>query len=273
VFVEHWHWWDTITTSNSGTMTIRQNHLSGAPSATLYPTGYVLDTAPGSLPGCIGSDSLVTSCGQVQNNWVYYDFPTTCNNPVDYTLLSGGTVVLQEGCGNLYPANIQGTFSDTAPPAIKIDGNDCQGYIVNADTCSGSLPVAVTWTVAAQDDCDPSPDFVSSSKISGSTFGLGYTPVTVTYKDNTEAVATCTFNVNVNECASAAPSKAPTTPPSFAPSTSPQPSPAPSSIPSDVPSASAARIAFERGTVVVPSDAPSVSAVPSDVPSCGCDSF
>ena len=95
VFVEHWHGqWETITTSNSGTMTIRQNHLSGTPSTTLYPTGYVLNTAPGSLPGCIGSDTFVTSCGAVHDDWVYYDFPTTCNIPVDYTLISGNTYIL-----------------------------------------------------------------------------------------------------------------------------------------------------------------------------------
>ena len=95
VFVEHWHGrWETITTSNSGTMTIRQNHLSGTPSITQVPDGTAINTAPGSLPGCIGSDTLVTSCDPVYNDWVYYDFPTTCNIPVDYTLISGNTYIL-----------------------------------------------------------------------------------------------------------------------------------------------------------------------------------
>lgn len=48
---------------------------------------------------------------------------------------------------------------------------------------------------------------------------------------------------------------------------------APSIAPTTPPTARVARLAFEKGTVVVPSDAPSPSAVPSDVPSCGCDSF
>ena len=88
VFIEHWHG-NIQSTAGVGTI-----HLSGTPSITQVPDGTVINTAPGSLPGCIGSDTLVTSCDPVYNDWVYYDFPTTCNIPVDYTLISGNTYIL-----------------------------------------------------------------------------------------------------------------------------------------------------------------------------------
>ena len=88
VFIEHWHG-NIQSTAGVGTI-----HLSGIPSITQVPDGTVINTAPGSLPGCIGSDTLVTSCDPVYNDWVYYDFPTTCNIPVDYTLISGNTYIL-----------------------------------------------------------------------------------------------------------------------------------------------------------------------------------
>ena len=154
------------------------------------------------------SDTLVGEClYQVHNNWVYYDFPTTCNNYVDYTLLSGNTWTLTEGCSSLYPAQITGTFYDTAAPSIKIDGLDCEGHTINAETC-GSSSVAV-WAHSAEDDCDANPTFVSSTHQSGSSFPIGNTPVTVKYTDNRSHEATCNFNVLVNACPSPAPSAAP----------------------------------------------------------------
>jgi len=117
IFVEHWH--PGTPPPNTGTMTIQANHEPGAPSTPLIATGHVYDTAPGSLPGCRSgeSDALVISCDLVHNNWVYYDFPITCGVPVEYTLISGQTEVLTEGCTELYPAVIQGTFACATPTA------------------------------------------------------------------------------------------------------------------------------------------------------------
>jgi len=115
IFVEHWH--SGTPPANTGTMTIQANHEPGAPSTPLIAAGHVYDTAPGSLPGCRSgeSDALVLSCELVHNNWVYYDFPITCGVPVEYTLISGQTIVLTEGCTELYPAVIQGTFACATP--------------------------------------------------------------------------------------------------------------------------------------------------------------
>ena len=175
------------------------------------PDGAVINTAPGSLPGCIGSDTLVTSCNRVFydgysydnmvfNNWFYYDFPPTCNN--DLTLFEGPSSFLDEGCDNLYPASI----IRSAAPTIKIDDTDCQDYIIqalDANTCSCS-PVAVAWTATAQDDCNNNTRWIETSKISGSTFDLGTTPVTVMYKyisNGGYILSTCTFNVIVSDIA------------------------------------------------------------------------
>ena len=122
IFVEHWHGgWTTVTTATAGTMTIRKNHIDGTPSQTLYPKGVITNKAAGSLPGCPTGDILVTTCGSLPgtsgNDWVYYDFDVTCITAVDYTLLSGNTVVLTEGCTNLYPANIRAAAGDCTPAA------------------------------------------------------------------------------------------------------------------------------------------------------------
>ena len=117
IFVEHWH--GAINSlASAGTMTIRQNHLSGAPQVTLNPIGLSSNTAPGDLPSCnLNGDILVASCNRVENNWVYYDFAVTCSSPLDYTLMSGNTYVLTEGCGNLHPARILAAAGECAPTA------------------------------------------------------------------------------------------------------------------------------------------------------------
>ena len=115
---------------------------------------------------------------------------------------------------DLYPANIQGTFSDTTAPTIKIDGVDCQDHTVNAATCGGSS--AATWVTTAEDDCDSNPSLVSTTHVSGNLFPVGNTLVTVKYVDNKDNVATCTFTVSVNACPSTSPNVATTNPPTVA---------------------------------------------------------
>ena len=256
---------------NAGTMTMSQNHLPGSLTTTLSPDGHVANRQPGSLPGCVGTDVLDKSCGSTSrwsyNDWVWYNFPTTCNAAVDYTFLSGNTNVLRTGCGgNLYPVSIKATFGDTAPPSIKINGDTCQGHTVAAQTYDPCADKGMaTWVTLVQDDCNSSPSLVSSTHNSGDKFALGDTAVTVQYEDNQNQVATCTFTVTMTtgdrKCA-ALPSAGPSSPPSATPSLSPSASPSrePSATPSATPSISP--IAF-------PSSVPSTlsSAGPSTVPS------
>jgi hypothetical protein len=206
---------------NAGTMTMSQNHLPGSLTTTLSPDGHVANRQPGSLPGCVGTDVLDKSCGSTSrwsyNDWVWYNFPTTCNAAVDYTFLSGNTNVLRTGCGgNLYPVSIKATFGDTAPPSIKINGDTCQGHTVAAQTYDPCADKGMaTWVTLVQDDCNSSPSLVSSTHNSGDKFALGDTAVTVQYEDNQNQVATCTFTVTMTtgdrKCA-ALPSAGPSSP-------------------------------------------------------------
>ena len=110
IFVEHWHG-DLSSTTEPGGIDIR-NDINGTIS-TLNPTGVAnnidLDNG-GSLPGCpVGViPTIATTCpGQDVNDWVYYDFPFSCDTNISYTLLKGLTVYLEEACDGLYPANIR----------------------------------------------------------------------------------------------------------------------------------------------------------------------
>ena len=124
IFVEHWHN-DLATTAAAGTLDIT-NVVTGVQN-TLLPTGIVnninLD-AGGVLPGC-ASTTLVDTCTPYSgpmNNWVYYDFPFACQSAVTYSLDKGNTMVLMEGCDNLYPAIIN-PYNDcaNAPSAAPSD--------------------------------------------------------------------------------------------------------------------------------------------------------
>ncbi len=98
IFVAHWHG-GGISTSSAGSMTIQQNHLDGQPSITLNPTGSIANITTSSLPGCERIATRASMCsGRSDNDWVWYDFPTTCNIPVNYTIISGNTVYLEEAC-------------------------------------------------------------------------------------------------------------------------------------------------------------------------------
>lgn len=209
IFIEHWHG-DLSDPGQAGTMTIQQNHLAGSPTTTLFPSGTVNNLLPGSLPGCITgtADTLVTTCSQAYNDWVWYDFPVTCNQPVSYTLLAGNTVVLTEGCGALYPATIAEAngFTDQGGPAIAIDGQPCEGHVVMASTADACTPSGVaTWVPTVADDCDPNPSIPQSSLQSGDTFLLGDTPVTISASDNLGQLTTCTFTVRMSSGADADP--------------------------------------------------------------------
>jgi hypothetical protein len=202
-YIQHWHG-DLSSTGSAGSMNIQSNHVSGTPINTLFPSGFLNTLAPAQLPDCADGNppTLVTTCSQSQHDWVYYDFPTSCGSLVDYTLLAGNTVVLEEGCGHLYPAQYSGTFFDKAPPQIDINGVQCSGgagqaVAVTSATCSGTV---ANFQVTVSDDCDANPTYQISHQ-SGSTFKAGATTVTVTAQDNTGKTTTCSFPVIVTTSA------------------------------------------------------------------------
>ena len=235
ICVAHLHG-DGVSTSTAGSMTIQQNHLDGQPLITLNPTGSIANISTSSLPGCEGIATRASMCsGRSDNDWVWYDFPTSCNIPVSYTLISGNTDVLAAACpGLIYPATISGTFSDNLAPSIQIDGNDCEGYTQTVSNACG--PEAVTFAVTASDDCDASP-VMSVEHASGSTFPVGSTSVAVTATDSSGKTSKCTFtvvNVDAAGCLTAMPSGTPTVMPSDMSSN--MPSDMPSNMPSNMPS-------------------------------------
>jgi hypothetical protein len=136
IFVAHWHN-DGLSTSSAGSMTIQQNHLEGQPSITLNPTGTIDNKGTSSLPGCEGIATRTSTCASYsENDWVWYDFPTTCNIPVNYTIISGNTVYLEEACSGLYPATISGTFS--CPSAMPSDmPSDMPSYMPSSQPSPG----------------------------------------------------------------------------------------------------------------------------------------
>ena len=124
IFIEHWHN-NLGSTTSAGSMTIQDN--SNGSRLTKIPDGLENDKTWQTLPGCSNGSqpTLNTFCsGRVgnYNDFVYYDFPTGCNIPTSYTLLSGNTIILQEACSNLYPATFTQIFGDLGKPDINIDG-------------------------------------------------------------------------------------------------------------------------------------------------------
>jgi len=201
VWVEHWHN-DLSSPHVAGTMQIRANHLPGTPTSTLTPDGHLNNVIPANLPDCANglAPALVTYCAnQERNDWVYYDFPTSCNAPVSYTLLAGNTVYLTEGCSQLYPATFSDTFTDVAPPAIQVNGSPCGPDIQVAGTCTGAtLPLQII----ASDDCDPNPQLTVNGAPNGNNFPVGATTVTAVATDNTGKTSTCSFDVIVSSSGS-----------------------------------------------------------------------
>lgn len=124
IFIEHWHN-DLSVNTEAGQMTLTG---SGGYSDTIYPTGIFNNVYPQDVykEGCREPEApVVQTCtsyytnGKSQNDWAYFDFEMTCGQQVSYTLLSGTTYVLMEGCDNLYPATISGEFSCSNPPTTS----------------------------------------------------------------------------------------------------------------------------------------------------------
>ena len=174
--------------------------------------------------GCINNvlPDVVNTCGggQEYNDWVYYEYPVTCNRRVSYTLLSDNTIALEEACGSLYPATLKGIIRDASPPVPKINGQNLPYTITVMADSTESTSAVVTFAASATDDCDASPS-VTTTIASGSSFPLGDTQVTVTATDNQSNDGTNTLTVRVIS----PPPPTPTT-------TTTRPTPSPTRIPS-----------------------------------------
>ena len=245
-FVEHWHGTppnfpsELSSAGDAGTMTIRDDK-TGA-SANSYPIAMINNQVRSASArwGCIDDalPTLVSTCSMTYNDWVYYEYPVTCNQQVSYTLLSGNTVVLEKACTNLYPATVSGTITDSSPPVPKINGQNLPYTITVMADSTESTSAVVTFTASATDDCDASPSVTTNCAItncaSGSSFPLGDTQVTVTATDNKNNVGTNTLTVRVIS----PPTTSPTQSPSSSPTTNPTSKSNPSTLPSNIPSIS-----------------------------------
>ena len=290
IFIEHWHE-DLTDPTQAGTMKIK-DLTTGITTQNLDPNGFINNQDSSVIyqdGDCVAAETIEdTSCKNPDipsnpyygpDDWVYFDFPVTCNAPANYELVSGNTIYLQEGCVNLYPVTIQGTFIDQGPPSPQINGATCDDNTVvsaSTDSCDDTEMI-VNFSAGAVDDCDPDPT-VTLTQQSGTVFPVGDTSVTLTATDNEGSSKKCTFTVSVSDktCAtSAGPSSQPSTSPSKLPSALPSPSPSrtPSAGPSGQPSMSPSNLpsalpSLAPSDVPTLSTAPSVSNMPSTFPSC-----
>jgi len=133
IFIEHWHRFLNDFTK-VGTMTITD--LSTSTNQTLDPTGILVGVpwdeihVPGNCTGNLttietstcgpinfSTGALTSQGGKTEDNWVYYDFEVSCFEETNYRLVQGNTVVLMEGCDELYPVDINTVFTDCPTPA------------------------------------------------------------------------------------------------------------------------------------------------------------
>ena len=295
IFIEHWHE-DLTDPKKAGTMKIKHvdtdvtstqfaiGVINNEPSSEIYKYGDCVTDETLEDTICISPD-ITNSYGYGPDDWVYFDFPATCNTPARFEILQGDTKYLQEGCKNLYPVTIQGNFTDQGPPSPKINGATCDdNTVISASTgsCDDNETIVI-FSADAEDDCDPDPT-VTLTQQPGTLFPVGDTSVTLTATDDEGKSKQCTFTVSVSGeiCApsprppglpSAGPSAKPSISPSNFPSVTPSPSTTPSALPSDLPTltpsvlplALPSRAPSDLSTL---STAPSTNNISSAFPSC-----
>jgi len=204
--------------STAGSMTIRDDKTNA--QITKIQDGIINDQGRYASDrwGCINDvlPDVVNTCGggKEYNDWVYYEYPVTCNRQVSYTLLSDNIVALEEACGSLYPAIFKGFIRDASPPVPKINGQNLPYTITVMADSTESTSAVVTFAASATDDCDARPS-VTTNYASGSSFPLGDTQVTVTATDNQSNDGTNTLTVRVISPPTSSPTPSPTRIPSF----------------------------------------------------------
>lgn len=110
IFVAHWHEGEVEEPSDAGTMNIRNDNTNEV--FELTPNGIINNHDKSNLTDvgdCQGVETFVaTTCPFINDDddWAYFDFDVSCENPPQYSLLAGNTIILTEGCTDLYPASI-----------------------------------------------------------------------------------------------------------------------------------------------------------------------
>ena len=252
IFVEHWH--DQLTSvTQPGGMVIKDN-VSGI-SSTFYPSGLAnnVDADNGAiLPGCSSGDpqTIATSCGRVENNWVYYDFPFFCDTNISYSFLEGLTYYLEEGCANLYPATISPYENCPRLPSAS------------PSTGPSSSPSGMPSSTPSQQPSSFPSQLPSASPSTGPSSSPSGMPSSAPSQQPSSFPSQLPSALPSTE-PSSSPSEFPSSAPSSEPSTYPskQPSSRPSVLPTGEPS-------FQPSDE--PSNVPSIepSNMPSSAPSC-----
>ena len=130
-------------------------------------------------------------------NRATYTREAQCNVNIQFTLKTGNTVVLRDGCGStpigsanpngaLYPAVVgPAVFLDESAPVPKVDGKTLP-YVLEVEAATlASTSATASFTISADDDCDASPSAVIvSGPASGSDFPLGDTLITIRAEDD-----------------------------------------------------------------------------------------
>lgn len=110
IFVAHWHEGEVDQPSDAGKMNIRNDNTNEVYELT--PDGVINNHDKTNLTDvgdCQGVETfLATTCPTINDDddWAYFDFNVSCENPPQYSLLAGNTIILTEGCADLYPASI-----------------------------------------------------------------------------------------------------------------------------------------------------------------------
>ena len=169
---------------------------------------YSYDSSQTSIVGVQSGDPYAHTChhwvSSATMNWAVYEREAQCNVEIKFTLKSGNTVVLEDGCsgngfGTLYPAVIGPvTFTDSADPVPKVNGNSLP-YTIEVEAASlDASGETVNYAISADDDCDASPTVaVHQGLASGSTFPVGDSAVTIRATDNQGNTVDGTLTVRV----------------------------------------------------------------------------
>ena len=175
---------DTAFTANSGTANIVgfivAEMVNFATAGSNWSATLMILSGPTSAPNV----TALTSCGSITNMVFHETLPNGNTNVIIRTWTAS------DSCGNSATATQLVTVADNQPPVI----NSCPGNIVTNTT--GANGVIVTFAASATDNCGGSVA-VSFTPASGSTFGLGVTPVNCSAVDAVGNQTNCTFYVAV----------------------------------------------------------------------------